>query len=405
MPYHIHNQSTATTHLRYTPFTMSLKQTTQLLRGIRNISSTAVRHTYEQQLAKPAENVNVLLENSDRLSYILAQYIPEPARNGFLAIKAFGLEANKITDGGSASGSRALKALNQLSSSMGLTTADMKFKFWSDMVSKAFTDQGELHEPTVFLLRDALRLGLNLDISYFHQYLQTRRYFLQSKQFKSVEDICSYGEGTYSQLNYATQALLLLPLISPSVIHLLELSPQLQNKVSDIAAHIGQATAVSSMILGFDYYASTRNIVTMPVDLMTKFELSQELAIRLAQGHIKDATEKEEAIEKLQNVVFETAVTANDHLISARLKLTQVREDIAKLVKSKPHDSLLQRNFKKWRKGIPDVIFIPFMNAIPTSLYLEKLEKNDFNMYSPKLKQKEWRLGWRSFRNYYKRVI
>lgn len=363
------------------------------------------RHNYEQQLARSAENLNVLLENSDRLSYILAQYIPEPARNGFLAIKAFGLEVNKITDGGAATGSRALKALNQLSSSMGLSTADMKYKFWLDMISKAFTDQGEVHEPTVVLLRDALRLGLNLDISYFHQYLQTRRHFLQAKQFKDTEAICSYGEGTYSQLNYATQALLLLPLISPSVIHLLEQSPQLQNKVSDIAAHIGQATAVSSMILGFEYYAGHRNIVTMPVDLMTKFELSQETAIRLAQGQLKDKSQEEEAKEKLQNVVFETAVTANDHLLSARVKLKEVKEDIAQLVKSKPYDSLLQKNFKKWRKGIPDVVFILFMNAIPTSLYLEKLEKNDFNLFRPAMKQNEWRLGWRSFKNYYARSI
>ncbi|PSK40628.1 hypothetical protein C7M61_000276 [Candidozyma pseudohaemuli] len=380
-------------------------RSTQTIRGIRAFTSSAIRHSYEQQLAKSAENINVLLENSDRLSYILAQYIPEPARNGFLAIKAFGLEINKITDGGAATGSRALMALNQLSSSMGLSTADMKYKFWLDMMSKAFTDQGEVHEPTVFLLRDALRLGLNLDISYFHQYLQTRRHFLLSKQFKTVEDICSYGEGTYSQLNYATQALLLLPLISPSVIHLLELSPQLQNKVSDIAAHIGQASAVSSMILGFEYYASTRNIVTLPVDLMTKFELSQETALRLAQGHLKEKSQEEEAKEKLQNVIFETAVTANDHLLSARVKLKEVKNDIAHLVKSKPHDSLLQKNVKKWRRGIPDVVFIPFMNAIPTSLYLEKLEKNDFNLFRPGMKQKEWRLGWRSFKNYYTRSI
>ena len=159
---------------------MCAKSTSLTTRGLRLFSSTNVIRNYDLQLANAAENVNVLLEKSDRLSYILAQYIPEPARNGFLAIKAFGLEANKITDGGAATGSRALRALSQLSSSMGLSTADMKFKFWSDMLSKAFTDQGEIHEPTIFLLRDALRQGLNLDISYFHQYLQTRRLFLQT---------------------------------------------------------------------------------------------------------------------------------------------------------------------------------------------------------------------------------
>lgn len=367
--------------------------------------SLAASQSYQQQIHNAVENVSALLEANDRLSYLLAQYIPEPARNTFLAIRAFGLEVNKISDGGSNSGSRASRALSQLSSSMGISTADMKFKFWSDLLGKAFTGSGEIGEPTAFLIRDALENGLNLDIAHFHQFLQTRRYFLKTTQFNTVEDICSYGEGTYSQLNYATQGLLLSPSISPSVIHLLELSSTLQNKVGDIAAHIGQATAISSMILGLHYYSSARNHITIPVDLMTKFELSQEAVLRLAQGHMSDEADVAETKEKLQNVVFETAITANDHLLSARTKLDEVRNEISDLVKSRPGDNLLGRNSKKWRKGLPDVIFTPFMVAIPTSLYLQKLEKNDFDVLSPKLQQKEWRLAWNSFRSYYQRKI
>lgn len=377
-----------------------------LIRASRRCLSVSARTlSYQQQVHNAVENVSALLEQNDRLSYLLAQYVPEPARNAFLAIRAFGLEVNKISDGGTNSQSRASRALSQLSGSMGISTADMKFKFWSDMVGRAFSGSGDIGEPVVFLLRDALDAGLNLDIAHFHLFLQTRRHFLQANQFNSVADICSYGEGTYSQLNYATQGVLLSPSISPSVIHLLELSPELQTNVGDIAAHIGQATAVSSMILGLQYYATSRNQVTVPVDLMTKFELSQETVLRLAQGHLKEKAEVDEATEKLQNVVFETAVNANDHLLAARTKLELVKLDISRMVNERPDDALLGRNSRKWRRGIPDVVFTPFMVAIPTSLYLHKLEKHDFNVLSPKLQQKEWRLAWRSFRSYYQRKI
>lgn len=377
-----------------------------MLRAVqkRHFSAAAIASkSYEQQIHNAVENVSALLEANDRLSYLLAQYIPEPARNTFLAIRAFGLEVNKILGGGGNSSSRASKALNQLSSSMGISTADMKFKFWSDLVGKAFSGTGDIGEPTAFLLRDGLDRGLNLDIAHFHQFLQTRSYFLKTTQFNSVSDICSYGEGTYSQLNYATQGLLLSPSISPSAIHLLELLTTLQTKVGDIAAHIGQATAVSSMILGLHYYLTARNHVTVPVDLMTKFELSQEAVLRLTQGHMSDAAEQADTKEKLQNVVFETAITANDHLLSARTKLDEVRKEIADVVASRPNDNLLGRNSKKWRKGLPDVVFTLYMVAIPTHLYLQKLEKYDFDVLSPKLQQKEWRLAWQSFRSYYTR--
>ncbi|WPK27429.1 hypothetical protein PUMCH_004816 [Australozyma saopauloensis] len=348
--------------------------------------------SYQNQLRNAVENVNTLLEKNDRLSYLLAQYIPEPARNTFLAIHAFGLEVNKIS------------AKSAGASLGGIPATDLKFKFWSDLLTKAFLDSGNVGEPIAFLLRDGLRNGENLDISYFQQFLQTRKHFLQQNQFGSVADICSYGEGTYSQLNYATQALLLSPHISPSVIHLLEESPALQGKVSEVAAHIGQSTAITSMILGLNYYASSKNFVTLPVDLMSKFELSQESVLRLSQGHLKEE-EVSETREKLRNVIYETAITANDHLLTARSKLQEIKSEISSVVEENAADELLARGKKNWRHGIPDVVFTPLTVAIPTSLYLQRLEKNDFDVFSKKLQQKEWRLAWTSFRSYYLRTI
>lgn len=351
--------------------------------------------SYLSQLSNAVENVNSLLEKNDRLSYVLAQYIPEPVRNTYLAIRAFGLEVNKISAKSTGSSSASLG---------GIPATDLKFKFWDDLLTKAFMDRGNISEPIAFLLRDGVRNGENLDITFFQQFLQTRKHFLHQVQFKSVKDICSYGEGTYSQLNYAFQALLLSPSISPSVIHLLECSPTLQSKVSEVAAHIGQSTAVTLMILGLNYYASTKNVITVPVDLMTNFELSQESLLRLVQGHLK-GEESVDSQDKLQNVVYETAITANDHLMSARSKLNEVKAEIQKVLRENPNDGVLVRNRKNWRRGIPDVIFTPLMAAIPTSLYLQRLERNDFNIFSRSLQQKEWRLPWRSFRSFYLRKI
>lgn len=363
---------------------------------------------YQHQLASAVENINVLLEKHDRSSYLLAQYVPEPTRNAFLAIRAFNLEINKISDGGNNTGSVASRALGQLSGLMGVSTADMKFKFWSDLLSRVFTDpesEKDLGEPIAILVRDALRNDLNLDIGFFHQFLQTRRHFLRNKQFSTVDDICSYGEGTYSQLNYATQGLLLSPSISPSAISLLEHSPQLLAEVSDIVAHIGQATAVGAMILGLNYYAASRNHVTLPVDIMTKHGLSQEAVLKVAQGHLLEGSEHTEVREKLKNVVYDTAVVANDHILAARSKLEKTRGLIQEVVKAQLQDQLVQINHRRWRKGIPDAVFTPFMVAIPTTLYLQKLQRADFDVFNPKLSQQEWRLAYTSFRNYYQRRI
>lgn len=373
---------------------------------------TGVRfNSYAATLHKSVENLNVLLEKNDRSSYLLAQYLPEPCRNAFLAIRAFNLEVNKINDGGNKSGSVASMASSQLSSQIGVSTADLKLKFWLDMLTRVFSNpyaggnngRDDLGEPIAFVLRDAVRNDLHLDISYFHQFLQTRRHFLRNRPgFSNVEEICAYGEGTYSQMNYQTQALLLLPSISPSAIELLEESTTLQSSVSDIAAHIGQATAVSLMLLGLRYYAAHRNQVTLPVDLMAKHDVSQEDVLRLCQGHA-DSSEAE-IRDKLKNVVYDTAVAANDHMLSARSKLEAAKEEIREVVGSTSNE-LVGSHARRWRKMVPDVVFTPFMVSIPTTLYLEKLERNDFDIFSKKMEQKEWRLAYRSFRSYYLRKI
>ncbi|CAK9437847.1 uncharacterized protein LODBEIA_P22250 [Lodderomyces beijingensis] len=376
---------------------------------LRSVRSYSQNGTYASLISSSVENVTQLLQKGDRSSYILAQYIPEPARNTFVAIRAFNLEINKIHDGGSNTQSRASRASSQMSQTLGVSTADLKFKFWSDLILRVFTEDpdttSDLGEPIAILLRDALRNNLHLDIAYFQQFLQTRRHFVKNNaSFRTTNDICSYGEGTYSQLNYLTQGVLLSPSISPSSIKLLELSNELQGLVTDISAHLGQSTAVASMINGLRFYASSRNQVTLPEDLMTKNGLSQEQLLRLFQGHA-DPAQVDEAREKLKQVVYETSIVANDHLLTARKKLADFQNEAGEVVRAHANDATLSKFARKWRAGVPDTIFTPMMVGIPTSLYLRKLEKYDFDVLNPKLQQQEWRLAWTSFRDYYKRTI
>lgn len=361
-----------------------------------------IRRLATQAVTTARHDVTRMLEAHDNSSYLLSQYIPSPARDAFMAIRAFNVEIGKIQDGGNNQQSVSAQASSQLSNSMGISTSDIKFRFWTDMLTRAFTEPDstrDIGEPICTLLREAVRNDMNLDISHFHRVMQTRRKFLKDRQFQNVDDICAYGEGTYSQLNYAVQGLLLSPSISPSSIHLLEHSSELQALTTDIAAHIGQATAVSSMLLGLEYYARTKNIVTLPVETMSQNDLSQEAVLRYMSGH----DNSDELREQLKNVVYTTAITANDHMLTARSKLAKLKEGITKEVALHPEDTVLQRQAKKWRKGISDLLFTPFMVAVPTSLYLQRLERLNFDVLHKDAKLREWRLAWRSFRNYYQR--
>lgn len=362
------------------------------------------RYTTSAAVHNAVENVLKLLESHDRSLYVLAQYIPEPARSAFLATRAFNIEINKISDGGSNTGSVTSRASSAMLAQMGALILDLKFKFWSDTLQKVFTGGDAPAEPIALLLRDSLENDINLNIDHFLRFLQTRKQFLRGTTFATTNDICAYGEGTYSQLNYQVQSALLSPLISPSVIKLLQHLMELQGLVRDVAAHIGQATAVSLMILGMQYYAQSQNRVTLPIDLMTKNDLSQEHLLRLVQGHISDTSEQEALRNKLKNVVFETAVTANDHILSARNKLDTIKQEVKKIA-GDTNDKLIRTQSKKWKGGVPDVIFTPYMVAIPTVLYLEKLQKLDFDVFAKKMQQKEWKLGYKSFRAYYSRLV
>lgn len=379
-------------------------QTVYLSRKCGSISQVkyySLSSEYSQQLKAARSDAKNTLEKYDRSSLILSAYVPEPARDIFIATRAFNVEIMKITN------------KNNSASIGGLSSMDLRFKFWMDFLSKVFRNPKsteKITEPSMFLLRDSLRNNINLNIDYFSTLLNSRKHWLDNPGFQSIDNICSYGEGTYSQLIYLEQSALLSENISPSTIRLLELSPNLQNLISDIAAHIGQANSIASVLLSLKYYAR-KEIIPLPTDEMAHENLSEDSLIEYINelsARNKDFKKDHELEEKLKNIIFKISTRANDHLLTSRYKFDLVKKEIKTVVEHNKNDELLSKFSTSWKRGIPDVIFVPFMNSVPVNIFIHNLEKKNFDILDERLTNgnwNRWKVVWNSLYNYNTRKI
>ncbi|GMF00021.1 unnamed protein product [Ambrosiozyma monospora] len=287
----------------------------------------------------------------------------------------------------------------------------MKFAFWEEQIDKCEMLEQDPNSPKVLtgepattLLSDSIRNGVNINLETLRQMVKSHQYFLKNeskKGFDTVENICSFGEGTNSQVNYAIQSALLSPSLkefSDFSIRLLELpeSNDIRNNLSDISAHLGQATSVCSFVIALRYFVDTKGQLMLPLDILIKNKIPQEDVLRLIKNGQTGTPEVKDA---LKNAIFETCTTANDHILTARSKFDSLKQQINDVVKNS-NDARLISHLKALNHGVPDCMFLPFMNGIPTILYLERLEKYDFDVLNPNLQFKEWRLAWRAFRSH-----
>lgn len=369
--------------IRWSSSVVNMKEQGEFEAGFHKQSRQKIesaRHSCLESLAK-----------YDKTSELLYQYIPDPAKEAFAAIKCFNIEMNRI-------GSSGLKVA---SSNDNFSSSDLKFRFWEDILYQvSIRKQLTGGEPIALLLQDSIANGINVDTSYLFKFIESRKTYLDNPVFRSLDEICAYGEGTYSQLNYLIQSILLSPSISPSTISLVESSLEIQSLMSEIAAHIGQATAVATMIAGLSYHARQRNQVTLPVDILAKHDVSQESLLRLFSGHMDVKSNDFKSLSvKLQDAVFETSIVANDHILTSKKKYALLVNEIENVLHD-THDPLLISKSPSWLKKVPDALYIPFMAVFPIQLYLEKLEKNDFNVLEKNLVVKDWKLLWRSYWSY-----
>jgi NADH dehydrogenase [ubiquinone] 1 alpha subcomplex assembly factor 6 len=241
---------------------------------------------------------------------------------------------------------------------------------------------------------------------WFLKLINAREQYMDNRPYTSLEALESYAENTYSTLMYLTLAA--LPLHSLSVDHL--------------ASHVGKATGIAAILRGLPLVAfppppnhhsnnsalggsftgssgGRNGAVLLPLDVMAETGVIEEDVLR--QGAEAPG---------LKDAVFRVATRANDHLITAREMLKNLRQG-----QSAGHDFEHEgeEGHQYAEAGSPGHIrleelekgFGALMPAVSTTLWLERLEKADFDVFKPELRARDWRLPWRAYWAYSRRQI
>ncbi|KAI1008059.1 hypothetical protein K3495_g174 [Podosphaera aphanis] len=334
-----------------------------------------------------------LIKKFDSPTFTLQTFIPITARDAYLAIYAFNIEIAMIADSVSSE-----------------SIASMRTQVWRDIIRDTFKMKPR-KEPISILLDHALYMlrsqhattNLKAMEAWFLKIITAREKYVDNRQFTFLSALETYAENTYSSLMYLTLAA--LPVNSMDVDH--------------IASHIGKATGIAAVLrgvpliafpppekylrgskvaLGFDNKRNANlGAVTLPIEIMKQFSCKEEDIFRRGP----DA-------EGLKDVIFTIATRANDHVNTAKEILKNLRQgkDIDHIYEhAGEEEHQYASSTSKLASPVDEIekSFGVFMPAVATSLWLNKLEKYDFDIFRPEMRAREWRLPWKSFWAYTRR--
>ncbi|EPS37374.1 hypothetical protein H072_8936 [Dactylellina haptotyla CBS 200.50] len=310
------------------------------LTGVRRHSTHAHSHSHSHSHDAPTNIEAVrnycqeLLRTHDYPSYILSTFTPQSIRDAHLAIRAFNVDVARVAD--------------QVSN---LTVGRMRMQFWRDAIENTYSGHPP-QEPVALLLAKVIHQdGIQFTKSFWMKLIAAREQYLGNQSYANIDALESYSESTYSSLHYLS----------------LEALNYRSTNLDHVASHIGKASGITAVLRGTPLLAapgpnSTHAAVLLPVDVCVKHGLRQEDVIRYGGS-----------AEGLKDVIFEIATRANDHLITAREMLKHAGNE---------------------GKGLAFATFLP---AVPTALYLGRLEKADFDVFDASLQRREWRLPWKAY--------
>ncbi|KAG0648959.1 NADH dehydrogenase (ubiquinone) complex assembly factor 6, partial [Hyphodiscus hymeniophilus] len=334
-----------------------------------------------------------LLQKFDSPSYTLQTFIPHSGRDAYLSIRALNIELARIPD---------------LVSNP--SVGSLRMQFWRDNITRTFADTPP-KEPVAMLLHNALTSlrsrhpGISTSVmkGWFMKVIGAREQYMDNRPYTSMDALETYAENTYSTLMYLTLAT--LPLHSLEVDH--------------VASHIGKATGIIAVLRGLPLIAfppppndhsnnsasggawgidagTRQGAVILPLDVMAETGVKEEEVLR--QGAVAPG---------LKDAIFTVATRANDHLITARemLKNLQQGKEAGHEFEHEGEEGHQYTGTKS--NSISDLErgFGVLMQAIPTRLWLETLEKHDFDVFRPELRAREWKLPWKAYWGYNRRSL
>lgn len=325
-----------------------------------------------------------LVRKYDSPSFTLSHFIPPHARPAYLAIRAFNIEISRIPDIVS-----------------NTTIGQMRHQFWKDTINKTF-DGNPPNEPVAVLLASYINdTGNRLNRTWFQKIVSAREQALLRPGFSNLSSLETYAESTYSTLLYLT--LSALPLNSLTADH--------------VASHIGKAAGIAAILRGVPLLAfppppnshsanpagmglpmsrDRQRVVNLPLDIMSQCGVREE-----------DIFKNASKAEGLKDAIFTIATRASDHLITARSLLNDIksRETLNhefEHANDEGHEYADQeytqqqqsgRQPEEARKKDLEQAFGTIMGpAVSTQLWLDRLQKVDFDIFDNSLRMAEWKL-------------
>ncbi|KAL2011477.1 hypothetical protein VTN00DRAFT_4195 [Thermoascus crustaceus] len=331
-----------------------------------------------------------LLRKYDRPSYTLSTFIPRQTQPFYIALRALNVSLSTIADTTS-------------SHTIGL----MRLQFWRDTITKTLAGSPP-KEPVAILLSSAIndlhartqgQGRARISKGWFLRMINAREQSLTNAAFPTLAALESYAENTYSTLLYLT--LSALPMTSLTADHL--------------ASHIGKAAGIAAVLRGLPLVAfpppttsqqagqaaalggavtggTKQGAIILPLDVMAQAGVKEEDVFR----HGAEAP-------GLRDAVFAVATRASDHLITGQQMLSNLRvgRDVGHEFEHEgeegheygaPRGQPYESQWEEVKRA-----FGVFMPAVSTRLWLDKLEKVDFDIFQPELLTSDWRLPWKAY--------
>ncbi|KAL4712900.1 hypothetical protein ACJJTC_011970, partial [Scirpophaga incertulas] len=210
-------------------------------------------------------------------------------------------------------------------------TAAFRLQFWHDTLDKIYKKENNLknipHNPIAQELYKICKC-YSLQKRYLERLITSRNNLLKKRQFQCLEDIENYAEDAVSPIYY-----IILNIAGINDIH-----------ADHAASHLGKAQGITNMLRSV-FVSNLHKMVVLPMDILMKHNVSQENVLRAVDD------------DNLRNVIFDVASRANSHLQKAR------------------------------SIHIPKAANQIFLPAISIDIYLQKLQKYNFNAFERTLQK------------------
>ncbi|XP_075992449.1 NADH dehydrogenase (ubiquinone) complex I, assembly factor 6 homolog sicily isoform X2 [Anticarsia gemmatalis] len=225
-------------------------------------------------------------------------------------------------------------------------TAAFRLQFWNDTLKTMYKSEQTLEKiPANPIAQELFKVCCcyGLQKRQLEKLITSRSNLLKTKHFRSLEDIEKYADDSVSTIYH-----LILNVAGVANVH-----------ADHVASHLGKAQGIAN-ILRSVHVSSLHKMVSLPMDILMKYQISQENVLRGTDS------------ENMRNVAFEVASRANSHLQKAK------SIDVPKSAKQ---------------------IFLP---AVAVEQYLTKLQKCNFDVFDKSLQRGNPMLP---FSLYYNRIF